>query len=64
VTSRPSETNSITTARSASFTGGLDEQGEERVQECGYGREPADSFRPRDLKKVREAMIAKTWCRG
>jgi hypothetical protein len=29
------------------------------VQECGYGCEFADSFRPRELKKVREAMIAK-----
>ncbi len=34
------------------------------VQACGFGREPADAFRPRDLKKVREAMIAKEWSRG
>ncbi len=34
------------------------------LQEQGYGREPADAFRPRDLKKVREAMIAKQWSRG
>jgi hypothetical protein len=33
------------------------------VQEQGYGREPADCFRPHDLKKVREAMIAKRWSR-
>ena len=32
------------------------------LQEQGYGREPADAFRPRDLKKVREAMVAKNWC--
>ena len=30
----------------------------------GYGREPADAFRPRDLKKVREAMVAKNWSRS
>ena len=34
------------------------------VQACGYGREPADSFRPKDLKKVREAMIARDWSRS
>ena len=34
------------------------------VQQCGYGREAADGFRPRDLKKVREAMIEKKWCRN
>jgi len=34
------------------------------LQEQGYGREPADAFRPRDLKKVREAMIAKNWARS
>ena len=34
------------------------------VQECGYGEELAESFRPKDLKKVREAMIAKDWSRG
>lgn len=34
------------------------------VQECGYGREPADSFRPSDLKRVREAMIARKWSRN
>ncbi len=33
------------------------------LQEQGYGREPADAFRPRDLKKVREAMVAKDWSR-
>jgi integrase len=33
------------------------------LQEEGYGREPADSFRPKDLKKVREAMVAKNWSR-
>jgi integrase len=33
------------------------------LQEQGYGREPADAFRPRDLKKVREAMVAKNWSR-
>jgi hypothetical protein len=32
VKSRPRETNAITTARSASFAGDLDQQGEERVQ--------------------------------
>jgi hypothetical protein len=34
------------------------------LQEQGYGREPADAFRPRDLKKVREAMVAKNWSRS
>ena len=34
------------------------------LQECGYGREPADAFRPKDLKKVRKAMIAKKWSRN
>jgi integrase len=34
------------------------------VQACCYGPEPADAFRPKDLKKVREAMIAKKWSRG
>jgi len=34
------------------------------VQECGYGREPGDAFRPRDLKRVRDAMIAKGWSRN
>jgi integrase len=34
------------------------------LQGCGYGPEPADSFRPKDLKKVCEAMIAKKWSRG
>jgi len=34
------------------------------VRECGYGREPADEFRPKDLKRVRKAMVAKKWCRG
>ncbi len=34
------------------------------LQEAGYGREAADSFRPKDLKKVREAMIAKKWSRN
>lgn len=33
------------------------------LQEQGYGREPADAFRPRDLKMVREAMVAKNWAR-
>ncbi|MHB1422839.1 MAG: tyrosine-type recombinase/integrase [Gemmataceae bacterium] len=33
------------------------------LQEQGYGREPGDAFRPRDLKKVREAMVAKNWAR-
>jgi len=33
------------------------------VNECGYGREPADAFRPRDLKQVRDAMIQKGWAR-
>ncbi len=33
------------------------------VQDAGYGRELADSFRPRDLKKVREAMVARGWSR-
>ena len=32
VTSQPRETNALTTARSTSFTGGLDQQGEQRVQ--------------------------------
>src|SRR5262245_3491265 len=31
------------------------------LQEQGFAREPADAFRPRDLKKVREAMVAKNW---
>lgn len=34
------------------------------VQECGHGREPADSFRPSDLKRVREAMVARKWSRN
>jgi len=34
------------------------------LQQEGYGREPADAFRHRDLKKVREAMIAKRWSRN
>ena len=34
------------------------------LQEQGYGREPADVFRPKDLKKVREAMVAKSWSRS
>ena len=34
------------------------------LQEQGYGREPADAFRPKDLKKVREAMVAKNWSRS
>ncbi len=34
------------------------------LQEQGYGREPADAFRPKDLKRVREAMIAKNWSRS
>ncbi|MBI2808656.1 MAG: site-specific integrase [Planctomycetes bacterium] len=34
------------------------------IQECGYGPEPADAFRPKDLKKVRDCMIAKNWSRG
>ena len=34
------------------------------LQEQGYGREPADAFRPKDLKKVREAMIGKNWSRN
>lgn len=29
-----------------------------------YGREPADPFRPKDLKRVREAMVAKDWSRN
>lgn len=33
------------------------------LQEQGYGREPGDAFRPKDLKKVREAMVAKRWSR-
>jgi hypothetical protein len=32
------------------------------LQEQGYGREPADAWY-RDLKKVREAVIAKYWSR-
>ncbi|MGH7169636.1 MAG: tyrosine-type recombinase/integrase [Gemmataceae bacterium] len=34
------------------------------LQVQGYGREPADAFRPKDLKKVREAMTAKNWSRS
>jgi integrase len=34
------------------------------LQEEGYGREPADAFRPKDLKKVRDAMVAKKWSRN
>ncbi|HEV3235339.1 MAG TPA: hypothetical protein VGZ25_00020, partial [Gemmataceae bacterium] len=34
------------------------------VQACGYGPECANSFRPKDLKHIREAMIAKKWSRG
>jgi len=34
------------------------------LQECGYGREPADSFRPKDLKTVRDAMVKKNWSRN
>lgn len=34
------------------------------LQEQGYGREPADAFRPSDLKKVREAMVARQWSRN
>ena len=34
------------------------------VQETGHGREFADAFRPKDLKKVREAMIARGWSRN
>lgn len=34
------------------------------VQACGYGREPADAFRPKDLKKVREAMVGMGWSRA
>jgi integrase len=34
------------------------------VQECGYGREPANAFRPKDLKRIREAMVKKDWSRG
>jgi integrase len=34
------------------------------LQECGYGGEPADAFRPRDLKTTRDAMIAKGWSRS
>jgi hypothetical protein len=33
------------------------------LQEQGYGREPGDAFRPKDLMKVREAMVAKRWSR-
>ena len=29
------------------------------VQECGCGRGPADDFRPKDHKRVREAMVAR-----
>ena len=34
------------------------------LQACGYGREPADVFRPKDLKQVREVMIQKGWSRS
>lgn len=34
------------------------------VQECGFGSEFADSFRPKDLKLVRDAMIKRGWSRG
>jgi hypothetical protein len=32
--------------------------------DCNFRREPADAVRPRDLKKVHEAMIAKNWSRS
>src|SRR4051812_22676902 len=34
------------------------------MQEDGYGREPAEDFRPKDLKKVRDGMIARNWSRN
>jgi integrase len=34
------------------------------VQQCGYGNQAADDFRPKDLKKVREAMTEKGWSRN
>jgi integrase len=34
------------------------------IQDCGFGREPAETFRPKDLKTVREAMVKKDWSRS